>query len=112
LPVLDEGLILKAACPLNVQCGVTDRVFIDILSFVRLHLGELWAGYRQFCQLFLNPLLLRAYRNVPFQAWLRGSIDGIDPEYCKNVLSGSDRLRSGVLTHVVLHAYAQAAAAG
>jgi hypothetical protein len=111
LAALDEGMILKDSSPFNVQWRGADPVFIDIPSFVRLGPGEPWVGYRQFCQLFLNPLLLRAYRNVPFQPWLRGSIDGIEPQHCKNLMTAFDRLRPGVLAHVVLHAYAQAGAA-
>ena len=32
--------------------------------------------------LFLYPLMLQAYKGVPFQPWLRGSIEGItaDPD--------------------------------
>ena len=30
--------------------------------------GEPWAGYRQFCMLFLYPLMLQAYKDVPFHA--------------------------------------------
>jgi hypothetical protein len=36
-------------------------------------------GYRQFCMLFLYPLMLTAYRGVPFQPWLRGSLRGDRP---------------------------------
>ncbi len=110
LAALDEGLILKDASAFNIQWRGTEPVFIDVPSFERLRPGEPWAGYRQFCQMFLNPLLLQAYRNVPFQPWLRGSIEGIDPEHCRNLMSACDRLRPGVLAHVVLHARAQSAA--
>ena len=39
--------------------------------------GEPWVGYRQFCELFLYPLMLQAYKGVDFRPWLRGKIDGI-----------------------------------
>ena len=35
------------------------------------------SGYRQFCMLYLYPLLLQALKGVRFQPWLRGSLDGI-----------------------------------
>ena len=79
LAALDEGLTLKDATPYNVQFRGSDPVFIDVGSFERLREGEPWAGYRQFCMLFLYPLLLQAYKDIPFQPWLRGSIDGITP---------------------------------
>ena len=70
---------------------------------------EPWVGYRQFCQMFLYPLLLQAYRDVPFQPWMRGNIDGMDAEVCLRLLSARDYFRKGVLAHVYLQAKAQAA---
>jgi hypothetical protein len=104
LAALNEGLTLKDATPYNVQFRGPAPVFIDIGSFERLREGEPWAGYRQFCMLYLYPLLFQAYRDIPFQPWLRGSIDGITPTEAANVFSLRDRLRRGILTHVALHA--------
>ncbi len=104
LAALDEGLVLKDGTPYNVQWQGTRPVFVDVGSFERLREPEAWAGYRQFCTLFLYPLLLQAYKGVPFQPWLRGSLDGIQPAEMRRLLGLGDRLRRGVLTHVVLHA--------
>ncbi|HYY75725.1 MAG TPA: hypothetical protein VE644_05330 [Gaiellaceae bacterium] len=104
LGALDEGLMLKDATPYNVQWRGARPLFVDVGSFERLQAGEPWAGYRQFCMLFLYPLLLQAYRGVPFQPWLRGSLEGISPTECRSLLSARDRFRRGVLAHVVLHA--------
>ena len=100
---LGEGMILKDSTPYNVQWRGAQPVFVDVGSFERLREGEPWAGYRQFCMLFLYPLLLQAYKNLPFQPWLRGSINGISPEHCRNAMSLRDLLRPGVFTHVHLH---------
>src|SRR5205823_6130643 len=100
---LDEGLILKDATPYNVQWRGAHPVFIDIGSFERLRSGEPWAGYRQFCMLYLYPLLLEAYRGVPFQPMLRGSLEGIEPRAARRFFSLRDLLRRGVFSHVVLH---------
>ena len=104
LAALDEGLILKDATPYNVQWRGAKPVFVDVGSFERLREGEPWAGYRQFCMLFLYPLLLQAYRGFEPQPLLRGRLDGITPEQCRRLLSRRDLLRRGVLTHVHLHA--------
>lgn len=104
---LAEGLSLKDATPYNVQWQGCRPVFIDVLSFYRLKPGEPWVGYRQFCELFLNPLLLEAYKGVPFQPWLRGSLEGIPPQDLLALLGARDLLRKGVLTHVWLHARSQ-----
>lgn len=102
LEALEEDLILKDASAYNVQFFGSRPTMIDIPSFQRWSVGEPWVGYQQFCQLFLYPLMLTSYRGVPFQPWLRGAIDGITPESCNAMLSGRDRLRRGVLTHVYL----------
>jgi ribosomal protein L11 methylase PrmA len=107
LAALEENFILKDATPFNVQWKGARPVFIDVTSFEPLADGESWVAYRQFCQLFLYPLLLQAYKGVPFQPWLRGRIDGIGPEDCWRLMSLRDLLRPGVLTHVYLHARAQ-----
>jgi ribosomal protein L11 methylase PrmA len=104
LAALEEGLTLKDATPYNVQWRGAEPVFVDIGSFERLREGEPWAGYRQFCMLFLYPLLLQAHKGIPFQAWLRGSIDGITPREAARMFGRLDRLRPGVLAHVYLHA--------
>jgi SAM-dependent methyltransferase len=99
-----EGMTLKDATPYNIQWRGARPVFIDIGSFQRGSRGEPWAGYRQFCMLFLYPLMLEAYRGVAFQPWLRGSIDGIAPKDFRGLFTWRDMLRRGMTRHVFLHA--------
>ena len=100
---LAQDLTLKDASPYNVQWRGASPVFIDVGSFEPLRAGEPWEGYRQFCMLFLYPLLLQAYKGLPFQPWLRGSLKGISPAEVRSVFSARDLFRRGVLAHVVLH---------
>lgn len=83
LALLDDaighGLSLKDATPYNVQFDGARPVFIDVGSFEPLRGDEPWVAYRQFCTLFLYPLMLTAYRGVSHQPWLRGSLEGIEP---------------------------------
>ena len=79
LAALDHDLVLKDSTPYNVQFKGARPVFVDVGSFERIREGEPWVGYRQFCMLYLYPLLLQAVKDVPFHPWLRGSIDGITP---------------------------------
>jgi ribosomal protein L11 methylase PrmA len=104
LAALDQGLSLKDATPYNVQFRGSEPVFIDVGSFEPLREGEPWSGYRQFCMLYLYPLLLQGYKEIGFQPWLRGSIDGIAPREAVRFFSFRDRFRKGVFTHVALHA--------
>jgi hypothetical protein len=105
---LAEGILTKDATPYNVQFDGARPVFIDVGSFERLVPGEPWAGYRQFCELFLNPLYLQAVVDVPFHPWLRGTVHGISPTFAAHLIGSRDRLRRDVLTHVRLHARAEA----
>jgi ribosomal protein L11 methylase PrmA len=101
---LTEGFTLKDATPFNVQWRGADPVFVDVGSFEPFAPGSLWAGYRQFCETFLNPLLLTALLGVDFQPWLRGRIDGIPSADLAPLLGIRHRLRPSILKHVVLHA--------
>ena len=92
LAALDEGIGLKDASAYNLQWKGAAPVFVDVASFYKRADGEPWVGYRQFCQMFLYPLLVQAYRDVPFQPWMRGNIDGMDAEVCLNLLSARDYL--------------------
>ncbi len=112
LASLEKDIILKDSTPYNVQFRGAQPTFIDIGSFEALRAGEPWIGYRQFCTLYLFPLMLRAYKNVPFQPWLRGSLEGITPPEMAGLMSFRDGFRKGVFLHVNLHARAEKRYAG
>jgi hypothetical protein len=75
---VSHGFSLKDATPYNIQFVNRKPVFIDIPSFEPLQQGEPWSGYRQFCEMFLFPLMLQAYKKCNFQPFMRASIDGVD----------------------------------
>ena len=104
---LNEDFTFKDGTAYNVQWFGTTPIFIDIVSLERWKQGSPWAGYRQFCQTFLYPLFLQAYKNRPFHPWLRGRLDGITPEECRSLMSFRDLFRRGVASHVMLHAWLQ-----
>jgi hypothetical protein len=108
LEALGHDLVLKDSTPYNVQFKGARPVFVDVGSFERLREGEPWVGYRQFCMLYLYPLLLQSVKDVPFRPWLRGSIDGITPTQMRGMMSFRDRFRRGVFTNVFLHARLEA----
>jgi SAM-dependent methyltransferase len=104
LAAVNHDLMLKDSTPYNVQFRGAWPVFIDVGAFERLREEELWTGYRQFCMLYLYPLLLQALQGVDFQPWLRGSVGGITPTQMRDLLSFRDRFRRGLTTSVFLHA--------
>ncbi|MFP6581824.1 MAG: methyltransferase [Candidatus Hydrogenedentota bacterium] len=99
---LAEDMVLKDATPYNTVFRGVQPVFIDIPSFEKLKVGDPWIGYRQFCEMFLYPLMLQAYKDIPYRFWLRGRVDGIDPADCNAMMSLRDLFRPGVLTNVYL----------
>jgi len=109
---LEDDLTTKDASSYNVQFVGSRPTFIDVGSFERLRADEPWYGYRQFCQLFLFPLMLQAYRGLAFQPWLRARVGGISPIEARRAMSRRDLLRKGVLLHVALHARAEQRLAG
>ncbi len=105
---LADGILMKDASSYNVQFRGARAVFIDVGSFEVLQPGEPWAGYRQFCELYLNPLYLQAIAGIPFQPLLRSSVSGISPTVAAAAIGGRKRLRRDLFTHVRLHARAEA----
>jgi hypothetical protein len=102
LDALTGGMTTKDGSAYNVQWRGTSPVFIDVSS-ISPSSGGPWEGYRQFCETFLNPLLVQACRGVDFQPWLRGRLEGMPTSHTRRLLSGRDMARKGVLKHVVLH---------
>jgi len=99
---VSNGFSLKDATPYNIQFVDGKPVFIDIPSFKPMQAGEPWAGYRQFCEMFLFPLLLQAYKQCNFQPFMRASINGIDVQTASALFGFRDRFRKGVFSHVWL----------
>lgn len=101
---VSHGFTLKDATPYNIQFVAGKPVFIDIPSFEPLREGEPWSGYRQFCEMFLFPLLLQAYKGCDFQPFMRASIDGVNVQQAATLFGFRDRFRKGVMSHVWLQA--------
>lgn len=102
---LDKGFILKDATPYNIQFMGANPLLIDVGSFERYEEGIPWMGYSQFCRTFLNPLLLQSITGVPFQMWMRSSLEGIDPAHLNSLIPLRHKLRKNVFIDVVLQAW-------
>lgn len=102
LQSLAVGVTLSDASAYNIQFQGNQPVFIDHLSFRRYLSGEMWVGHRQFCEQFLNPLLLRAFFGISHNAWYRGTQEGITTGEIRKLLKWRHCLKWNVLTHVVL----------
>lgn len=107
LSLLERGLTLSDASAYNVQFQGTRPIFIDHLSVRPYRDGEFWLGHRQFCEQFLNPLLLRAHLDIAPNAWYRGNLEGITTSDLARILPLRSRLGWKILSNVVLPAYFQ-----
>ena len=110
LAALDRRVTLSDASAYNVQFRGAQPVFIDHLSFRPYQNGEIWIGHRQFCEQFLNPLLLRALFGVSHNAWYRGTQEGIPSGDLVRILKLRHHFTWNVLKHVVIQSLFQRAA--
>jgi len=104
---LKLGMSLKDASVYNIQFHRGKPILIDTLSFESLQEGEPWVAYRQFCQHFLAPLALMAYRDVRLNQLLRIYIDGVPLDLASQLLPRRTRWNLGLSTHIHLHARLQ-----
>ena len=107
LEALERGFTMSDATAYNVQFVGPKPVFIDHLSFRPYRDGEIWAGHRQFCTQFLNPLILWSRFGIAPNHWYRGSQEGIAPEDLAPLMRLRDRFSWTILTHVVAQAALQ-----
>lgn len=104
---LRHGMTLKDASAYNIQFLRGRPVLIDTLSFEIYEPGEPWIAYRQFCQHFLAPLALSAYRDVRLSRLLRFYILGLPLDLTSSLLPWHTRLNLGLQVHVHLHSRSQ-----
>lgn len=107
LDAIEKNIVLIDASAYNVQFRGVKPIFIDVLSFRPYQTGELWHAHQQFCQQFLNPLLLYALRGVPYQEWYRGALEGIPTASLANLLPFKSWFSLKLLVHVLLPAWCQ-----
>jgi len=101
---LKKGMILKDASHTNIQFVDGKMKLIDTLSFETYKEGEPWIAYRQFCECFLNPLLLAAYKDLEVHKSLLSYPDGIPSPLTAKLLPFKTRLNPVMYLHVYLHA--------
>lgn len=107
LQALEHNVTLLDASPYNWQFKNSKPIFIDHLAFTRYQEGMLWSGHRQFCEQFLNPLLLYAYLQVNPNAWVRGNLRGITASDLKHLLPWYRICQPKVFMHVFLQSSLQ-----
>jgi hypothetical protein len=107
LSALEEGVTLSDASAYNIQFQGPRPIFIDHLSFRPYRKGEMWFGHRQFCEQFLNPLLLQSYFGLSHNAWYRGTQEGIPANEINRLLRWRHFMNPNVCMHIVMQSFLQ-----
>lgn len=102
---LAEGWITIDATPYNIQFVNSRPMHIDVGSFEPYVEGRGWVAYRQFCEMYLYPLLIGLRGNSSeHRLLLRGSLTGVPAPMCWSKLTLPQRLRPSLGLHVGLQA--------
>ena len=104
---MEHGMSLRDASAFNIQFRDGRPVLIDTLSFERLDASEPWVAYRQFCQHFLAPLALVAYRDARLQRLTQLHLDGIPLDLAAGLLPKRAGLKPSLGMHLFAHARSQ-----
>jgi len=100
--LLDHGLILKDATPLNVLFQGTQPILVDVLSIEeRDPASPLWLAYAQFVRTFLLPLAAYVSLGWPLAASMQNR-DGYEPADLAPHLSRWQRWREPFRSLVTL----------
>jgi len=102
LYLLERNCVLIDASAFNIQFKHSKPIFIDVLSLAEYENGAYWLAHRQFCENFLNPLLLSSKKGINFNNWFRGNLEGIATSDINSILSFIDKLNPSTFMHVFL----------
>jgi hypothetical protein len=99
---MDRRMILKDATPYNIQFRNGMPIFIDTISFEAYDESQPWIAYRQFCEIFLFPLLIAHYQKENICPLLYGYPDGVPVNTTVKHLPFKSRFNPSVWMHVFL----------
>ncbi len=100
--LLDLGATLIDASAFNIQFIGNKPIFIDTLSIEKYSDGEPWKGHKQFCENFLNPLILKSKKGIKFNNWFKGNLEGIDTDDLDKLLGIFDKFSYNIFIHIYL----------
>ena len=76
--LLKNNATLIDAYSYNIQFNNYSPLFIDLMSIKEYSDGEFWVGHKQFCESFLNPLVLKSKLGIDYNNWFKGNLEGIN----------------------------------
>jgi len=97
--LVPAGFTLIDGTSRNVMFEGMRPVFIDVLSIVPSRGRAVWFGLNQFLETMVYPLMLAAYKGMPYHAWLRGSAElALPTSDVARLFGWRDTLKPGVVT--------------
>ena len=105
LRALEHDIVLSDATAYNIMFIGNRPVFIDYLSFRPYRDGEFWIGHQQFCEQFLNPLVMASRLSVSPSAWYRGNLEGIASQDMAKLLGVKGWLSGLTLINTMLPSF-------
>ena len=85
--LLENNFHLVDSSSFNIQFLGSQPIFIDALSLNPYKEGAFWYGQKQFLEQFFNPILFSSYKNIPFNNFYRGNLDGIKSSEILKILN-------------------------
>ena len=98
--LLKENFTLKDASPFNIQFVKSRPVFIDMGSIEKYNDEAIWYGYKQFCEMFLYPLILCSSLNLNIQDFYPTSTRGITAKNTWKLLKFNQKRKIRNIIHV------------
>jgi ribosomal protein L11 methylase PrmA len=103
--LIEKNFQLSDATAYNIQFIGSKPVFIDAMSIEKYEEGSNWNGHNQFCEQFLNPLIISSRKNIFYNNWYRGNIEGISNTDTSKILSWYQKFNPTIFFNVILPSY-------
>ena len=105
IKLLEQNATLVDAYSYNVQFDFYKPKFIDVMSIREYSEGEFWSGHKQFCESFLNPLVLKSKLGIDFNNWFKGNLEGINTQDISKILKLRHLLYWNIFYNIFLLSY-------
>ena len=93
------------ASAFNIQFNNSDPIFIDLGSFIELKKESKINWYKQFCENYLAPLLIKSKVKINFNDIYKGDIEGINLKLASKILPLSSWFNFSILVNIHLQSY-------
>lgn len=107
IALLKNNATLIDASSYNIQFENYKPLFIDLMSIKEYSQGEFWSGHRQFCESFLNPLILKSKLGIDYNNWFKGSLEGINTSDTSKLLKFRHMFSWNIFYNIFLLNYFQ-----